>query len=86
MKIDLGNHYFLCFVQTGTNIPFAEPNHNTVFFLVLTPNRDAVRLMYYSTFPWPIHKNNTEIKNVDDALHIVSGTLCTVNDEIFKEF
>ena len=56
--------------------------NNTVYFLVLTPERDAVRLMYYSTFAWPV-KNNIEIKYEEDSINIISRVVCSKKDPQF---
>lgn len=46
MILDLGEYRFLKFVNTF-NDPFKDDKHTYVYFLVLTPECDAVRLMYY---------------------------------------
>lgn len=48
-------------MDSGHQDPLIDNKHNIVYFLVLTPNLDAVRLMYYKTFAWPVAKNNDKM-------------------------
>lgn len=52
----------------------------------MTPNQDAIRLMYYSTFAWPIAKDNNKIPKKRASLNIVSGTVCDKSSPLFKDF
>ena len=73
--IDLGEFRFITFVDTGRHMPFNEPNHTQIFFLVSPPKRNTVRLMCYRAFVWPKHPSNQELKTKKDGLRIVSGEI-----------
>jgi hypothetical protein len=69
----LGEFRFICFVETGLQIPFVQENHNQICFLVSPPGKNTVRLMTYRTFAWPIHESNKVLKSKGEALRIISG-------------
>lgn len=73
LRVDLGDFSFLNFVDTGAVdlMKGSVSLHTRIFFLVLTPNQDAVRLMYYNTFPWPVAQGNNKLQVKRDSLRIM---------------
>ena len=82
--LDLGEFRFVSFVDYGKSMPFRDPEHSRIFFLVQPPNKNTYRLMIYRTFAWPIDENNHKLISKREELKIFSGEIDLQGHEVLK--